>query len=313
MRGQRNPAGTVCTIEQVSRAIAIASCEQLPDGDAEVHALVAALGRIGLTGTVVAWTDPDVDWESFGATVIRTTWDYTVRREEFLAWADSVPRLHNPPAVLRGNSDKRYLAELAAAGIPIVPTEFFEPGELPRLPSGTEFVVKPSVGAGSIGAGRFAADAHEPAAEHAALLHTFGLTVMVQPYLAEVDAAGETALIFLDGEYSHAIRKSALLAPDSRYPPGSGELFLTETITAREPSAAERELAERVHAELTALSSPHRLLYARIDLLPSPDGPRLLEAELIEPSLFLTHADGSADRLAAAIAARATSMIEPPG
>lgn len=296
----------------MSRAIAIASCEQLPDGDAEVQLLVAALGRLGLTGTVVAWTDPDVDWDSFGATVIRSTWDYTVRREEFLAWADSVPRLHNPPSVLRGNSDKRYLAELAAAGIPIVPTEFFEPGERPRLPSGTEFVVKPSVGAGSIGAGRFAAGAHGPAAEHAALLHTFGLTVMVQPYLAGVDAAGETALIFLDGQYSHTVRKSALLAPDSSYPPGSDELFLTETITPRQPSSAERELAERAYAEL-ARACADRLLYARIDLLPSPDGPRLLEAELIEPSLFLMYADGSADRLAAAIAARTTSMIEPPG
>ncbi len=309
MRGPRNPAGTDRTIEQVSRAIAIASCAQLPDGDADDQLLVAALARRGLTSTVVAWTDPDVDWHRFDATVIRSTWDYTVRREEFLAWAVSVPRLHNPLAVLRGNSDKRYLAELAEAGVPIVPTEFFEPGQRPRLPSGTEFVVKPSVGAGSIGAGRFAADAHGPAAEHAALLHNFGLTVMVQPYLAGVDAAGETALIFLDGEYSHAIRKSALLAPGSSHPPDAEELFLTETITARQPSAAERALAERVHAEL-ARACPDRLLYARIDLLPSPDGPRLLEAELIEPSLFLGHADGAADRLAAAIAARTTSLSE---
>jgi glutathione synthase/RimK-type ligase-like ATP-grasp enzyme len=287
----------------VSRAIAIASCQQLPDGDVDDRLLIAALAVRGLTATVRAWTDPAVDWDDFDATVIRSTWDYTVRRTEFLAWADTVPRLHNPAAVLRDNSDKRYLARLAAAGVPIVPTEFFAPGEPVRLPAGTEFVVKPSVGAGSMGAGRFPADAHEAAAEHAAMLHGLGRTVMVQPYLAGVDTAGETALIFLDGRFSHAIRKTALLAPEARHRVDSEQLYLEETITPREPSAAELDLAERVHEQLIG-QLPAPLLYARIDLLPSPDGPRLLEAELIEPSLFLAHADGAADRLAAAIADR---------
>jgi hypothetical protein len=324
---------TVRTIGRVSRAIAIASCDQLPDGDAEDQLLVAELAELGLTGTVLAWSDPDVDWAAYDATVIRSTWDYTVRRAEFLAWAERVPRLHNPAAVLRDNSDKRYLAGLAAAGIPIVPTGFFAPDEPVRLPSGTELVVKPSVGAGSIGAGRFAPDAHEQAREHAEMLQALGLTVLVQPYLAEVDLHGETALIFLDGEYSHAIRKSALLTPDTSYPLDSGDLYLMETIEPREPSAAERQLAERVHARLArteplldthteplldtrteplldARTEPlldthtEPLLYARIDLLPSPAGPRLLEAELIEPSLFLPYADGAASRLAAAIAGR---------
>ena len=127
--------------------------------------------------------------------------------------------------------------------------------------------------------------------------------MLVQPYLADVDAAGETALIFLDGRFSHAACKSALLAPATSYLLEQDELFLTETITPRQPTAAELGLAERVFAELTeALSEP--LLYARIDLLPSPDGPRVLEVELIEPSLFLAHAEGAADRLAVAIADR---------
>jgi len=298
----------------VSRAIAIASCEQLPDGFDEDRLLVSALAELGLTGTVLAWSDPAVDWAAFDATVLRSTWDYPRRPAEFLAWAETVPRLHNPAAVLRGNSDKRYLAELAAAGIPIVPTGFFAPGEPIRLPSGTEFVLKPSVGAGSIGAGRFSADAHGPAREHAELLHSLGHTVLVQPYLAPVESYGETALIFLDGSYSHAIRKSALLAPDVRHSHESGQLYLTETIEPREPSRAERELAERVHAALTATGTAgveqpaeQPLLYARIDLLPGPDGPLLLEAELIEPSLFLEYADGAAARLAAAIAGRVSA------
>jgi glutathione synthase/RimK-type ligase-like ATP-grasp enzyme len=213
-----------------------------------------------------------------------------------------VPRLHNPAAVLHDNSDKRYLARLAAAGIPIVPTDFFAPGEPVRLPAGTEFVVKPSVGAGSMGAGRFPADAQRAAHEHAEMLHSLGRTVMVQPYLAGVDTAGETALIFLDGRFSHAICKTALLAPDARHRPDTEQLYLDETITPRRPSDPERELAERAYEQLATEHGP--LLYARIDLLPSPDGPLLLEAELIEPSLFLAHADGAADRLAGAIADR---------
>ena len=297
----------------MSRAIAIASCDQLPDGDADDQLLVAALAELGLAATVLAWTDRTVDWDAFDATIIRSTWDYTARRPEFLAWAREVPRLHNPVEVLRDNTDKRYLARLAAAGIPIVPTEFFPPGERVRLPVGTEFVVKPSVGAGSVGAGRFPADAHAPASAHAGMLHDEGRTVMVQPYLAEVDQAGETALIFLAGRYSHAIRKSAMLAPDTSYRLDAGELYLTETITARQPSPAERQLADRVHALLAEqLPSEQRpLLYARIDLLPSPDGPLLLEAELIEPSLFLAYAPGAAERLAAAVAERVAAGRRP--
>jgi glutathione synthase/RimK-type ligase-like ATP-grasp enzyme len=289
----------------VSHAIAIASCARLPAGDAEDQLLVTALAELGLAGFVLPWSDPGVDWAAFDATVIRSTWDYPARPAQFLAWAQAVPRLHNPVEVLRDNIDKRYLARLAAAAIPVVPTEFFAPGDELRLPSGSEFVVKPSVGAGSIGAGRFPADAHEPASRHAQLLHASGRTVMVQPYLAEVDAAGETAVIFLDGRFSHAIRKSALLAPETSHRIDSGQLYLTETITASQPSADELEVAERVHALLTErLAGDSPLLYARIDLLPSPDGPLLLEAELIEPSLFLDHAPGAAGRLASAIAER---------
>lgn len=264
---------------------------------------MAALTELGLTATVLAWTDEHVDWDAFDATVIRSTWDYTLRRAEFLAWAERVPRLHNPAAVLRGNSDKGYLARLVAAGVPTVPTEFFPPGEPVRLPAGTEFVVKPAVGAGSIGAGRFATGAESAALEHAEMLQALGRTVMVQPYLAEVDTAGETALIFLDGRYSHAICKSAMLVPEARHRLDAAELYLTETITARQPSAAEREVAERVHAVL-AEEAGQPLLYARIDLLPGPDGPLLLEAELIEPSLFLAYSAGAAERMAAAIAER---------
>nr|MDQ2839413.1 hypothetical protein [Actinomycetota bacterium] len=156
------------------------------------------------------------------------------------------------------------------------------------------------------GAGRFDADlagTADLADAHLQALHQAGRTAMIQPYLSGVDTAGETALIFLDGQFSHSVCKSAMLPPDSRHPVAGGDLYVAETITARQPSAAELAVADQVLTQLTGgLSEP--LLYARIDLLPSPDGPLVVEAELTEPSLFLSYAEGAASRLAEAISAR---------
>ncbi|MEO6700078.1 MAG: hypothetical protein ABI140_08280 [Jatrophihabitantaceae bacterium] len=291
----------------MSGHIAIATCTQLlPDGDVEDATLLRALAELDLKATLVGWSEPDVDWAGFDATVIRSTWDYTTRRAEFLAWTDRVPRLFNPAPVVAANSDKRYLAGLAAAGLPVVRTTFFEPDQPVRLPVTGEYVLKPSIGAGSGGAGRF--DAGQPAdaqraSAHAAALQAAGRTVLLQPYLAGVDTAGETALMFFNGRYSHAICKSAMLAAGSQYGLGMDQLYVGEVITAREPSAAELELAGAVLAELTA-GLPEPLLYARIDLLPAEHGPVLVEAELTEPSLFLDHDEQAARRLAEAISDR---------
>src|SRR6185437_8987957 len=103
--------------------------------------------------------------------------------------------------------------------------------------------------------------------------------------------------------YSHTIRKEALLQPGSSHPLDFGELYVAETISATRPSEAELELATTT-LDLLSRGLPEPLLYARIDLLPGPDGPLLIEAELTEPSLFLGHQDGSALRFAAAILAR---------
>ncbi len=290
----------------MSRRIAIATCTELPDGDADDQLLSQALADLGIAAEILAWTEPGRDWAAFDATVIRSTWDYPARRPEFLSWLDSVPRLHNPAPVVHANSDKRYLAELAASGLPTVPTRFFAPGQRIELPAADEFVLKPSVGAGSRGAARFDAAgpaSAEQATAHARTLHEAGRTVMLQPYLSAVDTAGETALIFFDGRFSHAIAKSAMLTPESRYPVDEDALYVPEQITARLPSADELELAGRVVERLSrGLAEP--LLYARIDLIPTDSGPVVLEAELIEPSLFLGYAEHAAGRLASAISDR---------
>jgi glutathione synthase/RimK-type ligase-like ATP-grasp enzyme len=235
------------------------------------------------------WDDSGVDWARFDLVVVRSTWDYPARRDAFLAWAESVPRVLNSPEVLRWNTDKRYLATL---GPQTIPTNFLEPGG-PFVVPGFPFAVKPSIGAGSIGAARYDAG-DERAREHVARLHAAGQTVMVQPYVEAVDHEEELALHYVGGEFSHAVRKAAMLPLGAE--PGEG-LFVEERITATDPSEKELELAERT---LDAVPFPREeLLYARVDLLP---GPVVLEVELTEPSLYLGYAEGSAERFADAIA-----------
>jgi glutathione synthase/RimK-type ligase-like ATP-grasp enzyme len=262
--------------------IALATCAALPDLDPDDRLLAAALGGRAVPAV---WDDPAVDWDAFELVVVRSTWDYVGRREAFLAWADALgDRLRNPPEVLRWSTDKRYLGDLAAAGLPVVETAFPGPGEpLPTAP----VVVKPAVGAGSIDAARH--DDPRAAAAHVARLHAGGRAALVQPY---VDAA-ETALLYLGGAYSHAIRKGPMLAEGAER--DASGLYVTEEISAAEPSTAEREVADRVMAWVTGRFGA--LLYARVDLL----GGAVLELELAEPSLFFAHAPGAAERMAVAI------------
>lgn len=287
-------------------SVILATCADLPAGDEDGAELVAALAERGVAARWGVWNDPAEDF-SGALTVVRSTWDYTADRDAFVAWARCVPRLANPAAVIAWNSDKTYLRELAAAGVPVVPTTWASPGEAVALPTVGEFVIKPSVGAGSKGAGRFSADASGAALAHASRLHDAGRVVLVQPYLAEVDTAGEAALVYLDGVFSHAVTKAAMLpeaAVNSLDPGFSASLYVEERIAPRRPSDAELAAGDAVIAALRERLGAD-LLYARVDLLPTADGPRLLELELAEPSLFLGYAPGAAARFAAAIAARA--------
>jgi glutathione synthase/RimK-type ligase-like ATP-grasp enzyme len=248
------------------------------------------------------WDDPAVDWSAYRLAVVRSTWDYTPRRDEFVAWAErvgSLTRLENSAATLRWNTDKRYLRTLAEKGIPVVPTHWIEPGDPVRFPFDTAFVVKPAVSAGAKDTSRYSPADERAATDHVRRLQGQGRVVMVQPYLARLDEAGETGMIYLDGAYSHAIRKGAILRPDVTFVNG---LYATEDIRRRDPSDAERKLAERVLAAVPGT------LYARVDVAPGPGGdPLLLELELTEPSLFFGCSDGAERRLAAAIARRLTS------
>lgn len=243
-----------------------------------------------MEAAAAVWDDEGVRWGDFDLVVVRSTWDYPDRRDAFLAWAESLPRVLNAPEVLRWNTDKRYLETL---GPDAIATAFLAPGT-PFVPPDAPFVVKPSIGAGSIGAARYEARDGQ-AREHVARLHSAGMTVMVQPYQEAVEQGGEIAVVFIAGEFSHAVRKAALLPGGGA--PGEG-LYVEERMSATEPSTSELAHAER--ALETLPFDRGELLYARVDLLP---GPLVLEVEITEPSLYLGYAEGAVDRFADAVAA----------
>ena len=288
------------TVSAGRRRVAIATTAELPDLDDDGPALLAALAALGVDAEPAVWDDPDIDWGAFDLVVIRSTWDYVDRYDQFLAWLESVAavtRLANPLGIVRWNTDKRYLAELTAAGLPVVPTTWAEPGQSYELPPG-EIVVKPAVSVGSRDTSRYLPEQAADAREHVDRLLAEGRTVMLQPYVSSVDARGETALLYLGGEYSPAIRKGPLLTVGAA--PVEG-LFAQEDIQAREATPIEREVGDRALAAVPG--GPGGLLYARVDLVEDDAGdPIVLEVELTEPSLFLDFCPGSAKRLAAAIA-----------
>lgn len=284
--------------------VLLATCADLPEGDEDAALLLDALTARGLDPRWAVWSDPDVDWAA-GPTVIRSTWDYTADRPRFLDWVRRVPKLFNPAPVVEWNTDKVYLADLAAAGVPVVPTTVVRPGQdVPAYDA--EIVVKPSVGAGSRGVGRFTPDRLDEARRHAAGLHEAGRTVLVQPYLGAVDDEGEAALIYFDGRFSHAITKGAMIPAGMAHAMDAEALFVQERIDPRDAGPAEREVGEQVLQFVRDRFGGDQL-YTRVDLLPGPAGPVLVELELVEPSLFLQQSAGgaAADRLAAAVEARA--------
>ncbi len=262
--------------------IVLAGCAALPEGDGDDAELVGALRKRGLHARWLSWDDPatlDAD-----LVILRATWDYIDRLDEFLAWTTRVRNLVNAPAVVAWNADKRYLLDLAEAGVPTVPSRFFAPGERVRPPDG-EIVVKPAVGAGSVGAQRFTDDAK--ARDHIAALHADGQTALVQPYDERVED-GETALVFLGGKQSHAFTKGPILPAPGGKPvfDGSGT-YAEESLTPAEPDF---ELWDVGYAALAAAAGHlgidvTELLYARVDVIGGPSDPRLLEFELVEPSL----------------------------
>ncbi|HWG66304.1 MAG TPA: hypothetical protein VN662_02660 [Rhodanobacteraceae bacterium] len=293
-------------------SIALVTARAARGTDYDMPLLLRALRDAGADAHEVDWDEAAVDWSGFDLVLLRSTWDYFDRLREFLAWAERVSqrtRLLNTLDVIRWNTDKHYVADLARAGVPVVPSAFVEPGENPTpimdallaaQPSTRDMVVKPAVGAGSRDAQRHARENRDAIAVHVQRLLAKHRSVLLQPYLDRVDEHGETALLFFDGVFSHAIRKGPLLKRGEGSTTG---LYAEETIEPRTPSPDELAVAQ---SALAAIPFEQPLLYARVDLVRGDDGaPRVLELELVEPSVFAAHGDGVAERFSRAIMQRA--------
>lgn len=266
----------------------VATCVTLPEPDGDEQPLAAALAEAGIDARLVAWDDPLVDWDAPVPTIIRSTWNYAFAPGAFRAWVDRVSAsapLLNPRDVVHENLDKRYLLELAARSVPVVPTTLVERGAMTDLPS-TSCVIKPAIGAGSLHCKVFA-DGRDGAA-HLAELTSVG-AALVQPYIESVDTYGERSLIWIDGDFTHAIRKTPRFVGDRERVEGPFPIADDERAVA---SAALAPYAERI-------------LYGRVDLVRDGSGqPMVMELELVEPSLFFTRQPGTAQRYVAGLARR---------
>lgn len=275
-------------MESAVTRIALVTCRPGPEVsvDRDLPVLVEALRGAGADAVAVEWDRAGVDWGGFDLAVIRSTWDYSWRAAEFVGWAEAcgkATRLANPADVVRWNVDKRYLGELAAAGVPVVPTRYVAPGEAVELPGDREYVVKPTSGAGARFAARYTPDQHDIAVRHLSRMHAEGFTAIVQPYVTGIDVAGERALQFFGGRLLHASRKRAVLARGTAY---DERKVAHPGLEVWQPTAAELAVAE---GALAAVPGAPELLYARVDLVDGEDGePRVMELELVEPNLFLS-------------------------
>jgi len=246
--------------------------------DVEVRALIAA----GAEVVPVAWTHAN-DLAGIDLVLPLVAWGYHLQYEKWLTFLDrmhssGVPMI-NPPALLRWNSDKAYLAELADAGVPTVPTLAVEACcdadlEEARRSFGSEWlVIKPPVSASASGTHRLGPNDDVPAGSR-------GRPMIVQPLIEEIRKTGEFSLMLFDGEFSHAVVKR----------PKSGDFRVQEhlggvTLPCTAPPGAER-LARQALA-----AAPATATYARVDIVPDDVGVlRIMELELIEPALFLDHA-----------------------
>jgi glutathione synthase/RimK-type ligase-like ATP-grasp enzyme len=281
--------------------VALATCAALPGLASDDRRLLAALRALGVAAEPAVWEDPLYDWAGLRLCVIRSAWDYAYRRPAFVAWSRrvaAVTALWNPAPIVEWNTHKRYLVDLAGRGVPTVPTIVLPAGSAARLPAVVggerweELILKAAVAQTGRHLLRVSATDRARGQAHLDRLLPHE-DLLVQPFLGAVMGAGEISLVFIDGAFSHAVRKRPA-AGDFRVHADYGG-----TVVAVEPVAAERAVAE---AAIAATGTP--LLYARVDLVPGKNGPVVMELELVEPDLFLGHAPDAAERLARAIAAR---------
>ena len=299
--------------------VTLATSKDLPNLDVDEAGLPDALRERHIEPRDVAWNDPDYDWNNAGVVVVRSVRDYGRDTQAFISWARSVPRILNHADIMAWNSDKHYLRELEAAGLPTIPTTWLEPEENltkhqvhTRFPAHGDFVVKPAVSSGGRGTGRYTAT--DPSSRSQAILHAQhelakGRSVMVQRYLENIDRTGEVSLILLNGLASYRVEKAPLLHPRFR----SADQIQEEVVSVSEARESEWRWGERVRNVLHGLirehtGRDHLLLFNRVDIVPAaPGDPNefyVMEISLIDGSLYLSLDESHLNRFADAIAVR---------
>ncbi|MDB4893234.1 MAG: hypothetical protein JWL61_5089 [Gemmatimonadetes bacterium] len=282
--------------------IALATSAKVADLTDDDRLLVAALAASGVRSEPAIWNDDALDWEKYAAVVIRSTWDYHLHLDEFLAWLDRLEsldvRVVNAPSLLRWNAEKGYLRDLADRGIAIVPTRWVERGErsslgdILRETGWSDVVVKPAVSVSAHQTWRMGAgEAGARAADFSSMVESG--RVLVQPFLEAIQTEGEWSLLFYGGEYSHAVLKRPR-RDDFRVQQAHGG-----TSDVMEPS---REVIDQARRVLEAAGQPSQ--YARVDGCVVDGRFVLMELELIEPDLFLRAHPAAPARLAAALLGR---------
>jgi glutathione synthase/RimK-type ligase-like ATP-grasp enzyme len=284
---------------QVIRRIALATYERAPDLAPDDRELPRALAQLGVRAEAAPWSSPDVDWSTYDAVVLRSTWDYHLRLDEFHAWLDRLEsfgvRVLNSPSLVRWNTDKRYLLDLARRGVPTIPTMVEESGDaddvarVAMAEGWSRIVVKPAVSAS--GFETYAVDVpFDDAARGSVQCATSVGVVLVQPFAPEVPSDGEYSFVFIDGTFSHAAIKRA----------GRGE-FRVQTEHGGSVSPAEVDDALVRQAAHVLAAAPEKPLYARVDGISRKGAFLLMELELIEPNLFLDLRDDANEQFARAI------------
>ncbi|MGE3181120.1 MAG: RimK family alpha-L-glutamate ligase [Phycisphaerae bacterium] len=267
--------------------IGLITCKNLPEPDPDAAPLAAALRDAGHEPVSVPWDDEKVPLHGFDLFVLRSCWNYYTEPDRFLAWIDQAAAaapLINTPEVVGWNIHKRYLLTLEQAGVPVVRSRFVHQGEQtsedPFCDFTDELVIKPAISAGSFGVRRFGTHERDAAREYLQSLAK-QRDVMIQPHLSGFRDPGERNLIWIEGEWTHAIRKHPRYAGDDERVEGGVP-----------PTREELKVADAALAQV-----PYKLRYARADLVPDEEGRiRLSELELLEPSLFFDYSSAALQR-----------------
>ncbi|HKU59652.1 MAG TPA: hypothetical protein VJQ44_00450 [Gemmatimonadales bacterium] len=278
--------------------VALVTCAAHPELSSDDRLLLPALTAAGFEPLPRLWDDQAEPWARHAAVVVRSCWDYHHRPREFHAWLDRLAaegaRVFNPVPLLRWNADKRYLRDLAEAGIAVIPTAWVETcdeaslADLAGARGWRQVVVKPSVSATAFETWRAGPDVTGEDEQRFRRL-TGERPALVQPYLPDIER-GELSLVFLGGQYSHAVLK--------RPRPGDFRVQ-TDFGGTVEPIRPEEHVVAAATRILAAAPAP--TLYARVDLCLVDGRAQLMELELLEPALFFAHEPRAAARFAEAL------------